>query len=71
MTTQTTLPVQGMICTGCENNIRFALTSLERVRRVNPDHRAKSVKVDHGPGLITVDEIRRGVEDVGHWVVGS
>ena len=47
VTTKTTLPMQGMTCTGCENNIRFAHTSLEGVRRVNPDHRAKSVEVGY------------------------
>ncbi len=44
VTTKTTLPVSGI---GCENNIRFADTSLEGVRRVNPDRRTKSVEVGY------------------------
>ena len=50
MTTQTTLPAQGMTCTGCEKTSRVG---------------------DDDAGLITVDEIRRVVEDVGNRVVGS
>ncbi len=47
VTTKTTLPVSGMTCIGCENSIRFADTSLEGVRRVNPDRRTKSVEVGY------------------------
>ncbi|MFQ5968514.1 MAG: heavy-metal-associated domain-containing protein [Acidimicrobiia bacterium] len=70
MIAPTTLPVEGMTCTGCENKIQFALASLEGVGRVH-DHEAKTVEVDYDPALITVDEIRRAVEDVGYRVVGS
>ncbi len=70
MTTQTTIPVQGMTCTGCESNIRFALTSLQGVRQVTPDHQTKSVEVDYDPALIAVDEIPRAAK-VGYRVVGS
>ena len=47
VTAQATLPVSSMTCTGCENNIRLADTSLEGVLRVNPDRRAKSVEVGY------------------------
>ena len=48
VTTKTTvLPVSGMTCIGCENSIWFADTSLEGVRRVNPDRRTKSVEVGY------------------------
>ncbi len=70
MTTQTTMPVQGMTGTGCESNIRFALTPLEGVCRVDADREAKSVEVDYDPALITVDEVPRAVK-VGYRVVGS
>jgi hypothetical protein len=36
VTTRTTLPVSGMTCTGCENNIRFAHAFLEGVLKANP-----------------------------------
>ena len=68
VTAQTPRPVQGITCTGCESNIRFTLTSFERVRQVTADHRTKSVEVDHDPALVTVDKIPR---DVGYRVVGS
>ncbi len=47
VTTKTVLPVSGMTCIGCENSIWFADTSLEGVRRVNPDRRTKSVEVGY------------------------
>ena len=70
MITPTALLVEGMSRTDCENNIRFALTSLEGVCRVDADHEAKSVEVDYDPALITVDEIPRAVK-VGYRMVGS
>ncbi len=71
MTTQTTLPVQDMTCTGCENRIRFALTSRGSVRQINPGHPAKSVEVDYDPALIGSNGIRRGVEDIEYREMAS
>jgi len=71
MTTQTTLPVQDMTCTGCENRIRFALTSRGSVRQINPGHPAKSVEVDYDPDLIRSNGIRRGVEDIEYREMAS
>ncbi|MCH7901956.1 MAG: heavy-metal-associated domain-containing protein [Acidobacteria bacterium] len=71
MTTQTTPPVQAMTRAGCEDNIRFALTSLEGVRQVNPDHEAKTVEVDDNSGFIGLDGTRRGVADIEYRGVAS
>jgi copper chaperone CopZ len=60
-----------MTCTGRANNIRFVLTSLEGVRQVNPDHRAKRVEVDYDPGLIIVGETRPAAEDIEYQGVAS
>lgn len=71
MTTPTTVPVQGMDCTGCENNIQFALTSLAGVHQVKADHLTQTVQVDYDPALITLDEIHGAVEAMGYRVAGS
>jgi copper chaperone CopZ len=55
-----------MTCTGCENNIQFALTSLDGVDSVDADHRAESVRVDYDPEVISPAEIRRAIEDMGY-----
>ncbi len=47
VTIKTTLPVSGITWAGCENNIRFAPTSIEGVLQVNPDRRTKSVEVGY------------------------
>ncbi len=71
MTTHATLPVEGMTCTGCENNIQFALTSLEGVHSVDADHRAKTVHVAYNPDVISRDDIRRAIEDKGYRMVNA
>ena len=58
-----------MTCTGCENNIQFALTSLKRVHSVDADHRGKSVQVDYDPDVISPAEIRRAIEGMGYRMV--
>jgi len=69
MTTHDTLPVAGMTCTGCENNIQFALTSLKGVHSVDADHRAKSVQVDYDPEVISPEEIHQAIEDMGYRMI--
>src|ERR671918_4102 len=49
MATNLTLPVQGMSCAGCENNIRFALSSLAGIERVHADHQAAHVEIVYDP----------------------
>ena len=71
MTTQTTQPAQAMTWAGCENNIRFALTSLEGVPQVNPDPGANTIEVDDHPGFIRLDGTRRAVADIEYRGVAS
>ena len=39
------LNVQGMVCSGCENRIKNALTSLEEVKEVTASHETKKVEI--------------------------
>ncbi|MCL1692463.1 MAG: cation transporter [Actinomycetia bacterium] len=68
MTTQITIPVEGMSCTGCENNVQFALTSLEGVEAVDADHLGRTVIVDYDPGGTSSDDLRKAIEDMGYTV---
>ena len=40
-----TIPVSGMSCNGCEQNVENALRKLDGVTRVEADHEADTVEV--------------------------
>ena len=40
-----TIPVSGMSCNGCEQNVENALRKLDGVARVETDHEADTVEV--------------------------
>jgi copper chaperone CopZ len=69
MTTTLTLPVEGMSCTGCENNIRFALSSLAGVEHVHADHQTAHVEVDYDPAQTDQTALRSAIEDMGYHVI--
>lgn len=69
MATRLVLSVQGMSCTGCENNVRFALRSLRGVEEARADHRAKRVEVLFDPSVLDESDVRRAIEDIGYGVV--
>lgn len=49
--TTTTITVAEIHCGGCENTIRVALSRLEGVRAVQPDHRTNQMRIDHEASL--------------------
>jgi copper chaperone len=69
MATILTVPVQGMACAGCENNIRFALSSFAGVERVHADHNAARVEVVYDPDQTNETALRMAIEDMGYHVV--
>lgn len=69
MANEVQLTVEGMSCAGCEANLRFALSSLEGVKRAEADFRAKTVEVSFDPSLTSEDEVRRTIEEIGYAVV--
>lgn len=46
---ETTVPVSGVHCTGCEQRIATVLSRIEGVRRVTADHLAQTVTVGYDP----------------------
>ncbi|HEX9681719.1 MAG TPA: cation transporter [Acidimicrobiales bacterium] len=69
MATTLTLPVEGMSCTGCENNIRFALSSLAGVEQVHADHQTAHVEVVYDPAQTDETTLRSAIEDMGYHVI--
>lgn len=69
MARQIELTVEGMTCTGCENNLRFALSSLAGVERAKANYREKRVEVVYDPDVTSEDELRRTIEQIGYTLV--
>ncbi len=66
MTVVTTLAVEGMSCSGCENNVRFALTAINGVEEVDADHRADTVRVVCDPSLVDETALRTAIDAMGY-----
>ena len=69
MATETTLNVSGMSCAGCENALRQALTRLDGVTVVEPDHVTGEVKLHFDAGLVDIDTIKASVRTAGFMAV--
>lgn len=62
------IKVEGMVCGGCENRVKNALSTIEGVQEVEPNHESGIVKV------ITREDIEQSVieekiEDIGFNIV--
>lgn len=69
MASKKVFAVEGMDCAGCEGNIRFALSTLAGVERVEADHRAKTVEVEFDPERTDEAKVRGAIEGIGYTVV--
>ena len=69
MITSTTLGVNGMTCSGCENNIQFALTALSGVSTVAADQQAKTVTIDYDPDIVDQSALTEAIEAMGYDLV--
>jgi copper chaperone CopZ len=58
-----TITVAEIHCAGCENTIRAALSRVQGVRSVQPDHRTNQVKIAY-------DEARTGETSVRETLAG-
>lgn len=58
------IKVKGLMCTGCENRIKTALSTLDFVEKVEADHKAGRVKVEIVENA-DVNEICEAIEDLG------
>lgn len=69
MAKEVVLPVEGMHCAGCENNVQFVLSSQPGVQRVKADYKGQQVEVVFDPAVTSEDAVRRAIEDIGYRVV--
>ena len=60
--------VNGMMCTGCENRVINALSSLDNVKNVEASHIEGIVKVILNEE-ISIDIIKEKIEDLGFEVI--
>ncbi|MFB6168106.1 MAG: heavy-metal-associated domain-containing protein [Haloferacaceae archaeon] len=60
-----TIPVTGMSCTGCEQNVESALGTLDGISRVEADHEADTVEVV-ADDEVTDDDLRAAIERAGY-----
>ena len=64
MTTQ--IKIQGMTCSGCENNVQIALDELEGVIKADVDLTKGSATIEHEN--LEISTIKNAVEEAGYSV---
>jgi copper chaperone len=65
---KTTLNVEGMSCSHCENAVKKALLAISGVTEVAVDLAGKTVTVTHGE-TVTIDKIKSQIEEQGYDTV--
>lgn len=62
-----TIPVTGMSCSGCEENVTNALRTLDGVNRVEADHETDTVELVAADD-VAADDIEAAIADAGYDV---
>lgn len=62
----TVIVVQGMTCEGCASHINVALMDVKGVISAKANFREKNVKVVYDPRQVTVEGIKKGINDTGY-----
>jgi copper chaperone CopZ len=63
--TSITIPVREIHCGGCENTIRVALSRMEGVRSVVPDHRTNRVRISYDEARVGEAGLRKVLAGLG------
>lgn len=63
--TTITIPVREIHCGGCENTIRVALSRMEGVRSVVPDHRTNRVRISYDEARVGEAGLREVLAGLG------
>ncbi len=64
--TTTHIKIQGMTCSGCENNVQIALDELEGVIKADVDYTKGAATIDHEN--LELSTIKNAVEEAGYKV---
>jgi len=63
------LPIKGMSCANCAQTIERALHRLEGVVKANVNFASERASVEYVPALVSMEEIKKAVVDVGYGVI--
>ena len=58
------LKVEGMVCEGCENRVKSAISLMDGVENVDANHNTGIVTVD-----LDIAKIKEKIEDLGYDVI--
>ena len=64
---ETKLKINGMMCTGCENRVKSALSLIEGVEKVDADHNTGIVTVTSKED-IDISKIKEKIIDIGYEI---
>ncbi len=64
-----TLQIGGMHCAGCSSAVEKALTKKEGILQATVNLSTEKAYVDFNSSIISVDEIKKAVEDAGYGVL--
>lgn len=60
------IEVEGMTCTGCEPNINETLKNLNGVVSAQASYQNKNVKVVFNPKQISLEQIKKAIDEIGY-----
>lgn len=65
---ETIIKVKGMMCAGCENRIKNALTELDNIKSVEANHKDGFVKIISNKE-VNIGIIKERIEDLGFEII--
>ena len=61
------LNVEGMMCSGCENRVKNAVSKIDGVTDVKPNHEINTVEVK-GEDNLSIELVKEKITDLGYEV---
>ena len=65
---ETKIKVNGMVCEGCENRIKNALSTIDGIQSVEADHNTGTVTVMSNEA-VTKEAMEEKIDDIGFEVI--
>lgn len=65
---KTIIKVNGMVCNGCENRVKNALKEIEKIEKVDANHKKGTVTIA-SKSEVDVNIIEEKIKDLGFEVV--
>lgn len=64
--TTSTIPVEGMVCGGCEQSIQAAVGKINGVKSCKANHKDKNAVVVYDAKVAKLDDILKAIKDTGY-----